>query len=146
MPSHEHSTNSHTTASGNAESRLLENLLSILPGLLNRYQHQLLSIRDMVGVELKLNLKCLIAAFGVLLLISCVALASWLGLAALLVYVLVALAAPIWTIVLAVVLMHVIALGVLGRMLQSLLQEIGFSQSSSALKSIVSNGMGEGGQ
>lgn len=124
-----------SSAPGNEGSSLFDTLLTTAPKLLSRYQNQLVAIRNMFGLELKLALKCGAFILALVLILSCVLLSSWVGLNFLLAYALLAIEAPIWSVVLAVVSFHVLAFAGLLRLIKSLVNEIGFKQSLSAFNS-----------
>ncbi|GJM11678.1 MAG: hypothetical protein DHS20C12_00810 [Pseudohongiella sp.] len=120
-------------ATGNEDGGLLAALLTTAPSLLSRYQDQLVAVGKVLRLELRLTLRCAAFILASMLILGCVILSAWVGLNVALAYALLAIDAPVLSIVLAVVSFHVLALTGLVSSIRTLIDEIGFDKSISAL-------------
>jgi cation transport ATPase len=94
-----------------------------------RYMQQWDTTKQMLGAEWELTLKSLWLALVFIIVLMSVVVVTWLGISALLAYGLYLIATPIWGIILAVMVLHILAIFVLIRTIRGLLKEVGFSRS-----------------
>jgi len=132
QPDPEHHYADAGTSEQQQESGLIATLLNSAPVLLSSYKLQWQTTRDLFRLELERTLKSGLFIILSLMILGCVLLSSWLGLNVGLAYGLLAVDAPLWSVVLAVITLHLcVCVGAL-RVIKLLTAEIGFKQSLSA--------------
>jgi magnesium-transporting ATPase (P-type) len=100
-----------------------------------RYMQQWDTTKQMLGAEWELTLKSLWLVLVFIIVLMSVVVVTWLGISALLAYGLFLIATPIWGIILAVMVLHILAIFVLIRTIRGLFKEVGFSRSLAVFSS-----------
>lgn len=103
--------------------------------ILGRYREQWDTSKQMMGAEWELTLKSLWLALVFIIIFMSVVVVTWLGINALLAYALFLLTTPIWGIILAILVLHTLAIVVLIRTIRGLFKEVGFSRSLAVFSS-----------
>lgn len=104
--------------------------------ILGRYREQWDTSKQMLKAEWELTLESLWLALVFVIVFMSVVVVTWLGINALLAYGLFLLAAPIWGIILAIIVLHMLAIVVLIRTIRGLFKEVGFSRSLAVFSSV----------
>jgi hypothetical protein len=100
-----------------------------------RYMQQWDTTKQMLGAEWELTLKSLWLVLVFTIVLMSVVVVTWLGISGLLAYGLYLIATPIWGIILAVMVLHILAIFVLIRTIRGLFKEVGFSRSLAVFSS-----------
>lgn len=107
--------------------------------ILGRYREQWDTSKQILGAEWELTLKSLWLALVFIIVFMSVVVVAWLGINALLAYAMFLVATPIWGIILAILVLHIVAIVVLIRTIRGLFREVGFSRSLALLSNTESD-------
>ena len=126
----------NSAADDDVGSSVVAALSASVSRILGRYREQWDTSKQMLGAEWELTLKSLWLALVFIIVFMSVVVVTWLGINALLAYGLFLLATPIWGIILAILVLHILAIVVLIRTIRGLFKEVGFSRSLAVFRSV----------